>query len=284
MSLETVKQLHPTLIIVALNGARKTKKDHPFLPITPEEIAEEVDKCVTEGAAMVHLHARSKSGEHSLNIEDNFNVYHAVQEKIGDKAVIQLTTEAIGKYSPQEQMQLIDAIHPEAASFALMELIPDVSHETNASEFFYTIAKQGMLAQIILYSPQQLAYYLSLVERKILPDFNQHVLIVLGRYQPNQLSQPSDLDEYLPILPKLGAIRWAVCAFGKNELDCLSYAAKLGGDTRVGFENNLYNKQGLLAKDNREQVAALKNELLLRGHKLTTATEVRNWIKYLPKN
>ncbi|MZI93974.1 3-keto-5-aminohexanoate cleavage protein [Vibrio sp. CAIM 722] len=272
-----------TLIILAPNGARKMKKDHPSLPISANEIVEEVDKCVNAGAAMVHLHARTHLGEHSLCLEDNLTVYNAVKDRIGDRAIIQLTTEAVGKYAPSDQMKLIEEINPEAASFALMELIPDISCENSAGNFFHSIAKKGTLAQYILYSPEQMKYYLELIARNILPSFNHHILIVLGRYHPDQQSLPSDLDQFLQLITKLDSTRWAICAFGKNELDCLSYAAKLGGDTRVGFENNLFNTQGQLAADNCEQVTQLKNTLLKNGHSLITAKEVRTWVTHTPK-
>jgi 3-keto-5-aminohexanoate cleavage enzyme len=249
-----------TLIIVAPNGARKTKADHPNLPICPEEIANEVAACVEAGAGMVHLHARTAQGKHSLDILDNATVLKTVKDKLGDKVIIQLTTEAVGMYQPSQQMALIQSLKPEAASFALSELIPDPSYEKKASLFFHWAAENKILTQYIIYSPEQLAYYLDLRERKLLPSHHHHLLLVLGRYHAKQQSEPEDLTPFLPLIKQLD-VRWAVCAFGKKELDCLLAAAELGGDVRIGFENNMHTRSGELAINNAAQVKILANDL-----------------------
>ncbi|OUR65398.1 class III aminotransferase [Marinomonas sp. 42_23_T18] len=249
------------MVIVAPNGARKNKLDHPALPITPDEIAEDVAQCVAAGASMVHLHARTESGRHSLEVDDNRMVMAAVKERMGDDVVIQLTTEAVGIYQPEQQMHLIRTLKPEAASFALSELIPDPSHEAQASEFFHWVAQEGIIAQYIVYSAEQLAYYLDLRERRLLPANKHHLLLVLGRYHKVQESEPSDLKPFIHLIEQLDKIRWAVCAFGKKEQDCLVAAAELGGDLRIGFENNLFTHSGELAKNNAAQVAGMITRL-----------------------
>ena len=248
------------LIIVAPNGAYKSKSDHPNLPITPEEISNDVVACVNAGAGMVHLHARSEDGKHTLDIEQNYKVLSTVKKAIGDKAIIQLTTEAIGKFKPEQQMRLIRELMPEAASFALLELIPAPEFETEASVFFYWLAENNIMSQYIIYSPDQLAYYLDLRSRKLLPDMAHHILIVLGRYRKEQESHPEDISPFLPLIEQLD-VRWAMCAFGKREQDCLVMAAQLGGDVRIGFENNIYKPTGGLAFSNADQVKRLADQL-----------------------
>lgn len=252
---------NPCLVIVAPNGARKSKLDHPALPVSADEIADDVAQCVAAGASMVHLHARTSTGRHSLEVEDNRAVMTAVKEKVGNQVVIQLTTEAVGIYQPEQQMHLIRTLKPEAASFALSELIPDPSHEPQASEFFHWVANEGIIAQYIVYSDEQLAYYLDLRKRGLLPEHNHHLLLVLGRYHKQQESDPSDLKPFIHLIEQLDKIRWAVCAFGKKEQDCLLAAAELGGDIRIGFENNLFSNTGALALNNASQVAEMVTRL-----------------------
>ncbi|MBS99365.1 MAG: class III aminotransferase [Oceanospirillaceae bacterium] len=249
------------LIIVAPNGARRTKADHPALPITPAELADTVARCADAGAAMVHLHARTASGEHSLEVEDNRAVLEAVHQRLDDRVIIQLTTEAVGRYQPDQQMALIKALKPQAASFALRELIPSPDHEQSAADFFHWVAEQRILAQYILYSEQDLAYYLNLIERGLLPRNGHHLLFVLGRYTAGQQSSPDDLAPFLALIPRLNGVRWAVCAFGHSEQTCLLATARAGGDLRIGFENNLYSAGGVLAADNATQVSALMARL-----------------------
>ena len=245
-------------IIVAPNGARKTKQDHDQLPMTIEEMVVEAKACQTAGATMIHLHARDTQGRHSLEVDDNLEIYHAVKAAVGDSMIVQLMTEAVGMYLPQQQMALLKAVKPEAASFALRELIPDEQSEEQGFVFFDWVAVQGILSQIILYDQADIERYFSLRDRGVLPKHNQHALLVLGRYHEAQQSSPWDLRTlYLERFLEEN-VRCAVCAFGAREQDCLTHAMLLGLDVRVGFENNHLSSDGQLAKSNAEQVRRLK--------------------------
>ena len=262
-------------IIVAPNGAKKTQRDHPALPITPQEIVNDVIACRDAGAAMVHLHARDKQGHHSLAIDDNLETLSAVQSAVGNSIIIQLTTEAIGQYKPVEQMELIQETRPEAASFALKELIPDDSYLPIAEAFFHWVSENGIIAQYILYSEADLKRYVDLIQKGILPNKNHHLLFVLGRYHKQLQSVPTDLIPMLSEQVLMTKKPWATCAFGVNEQKCLVSAMLMGGDIRVGFENNHLTNQGLLAKSNAQQVLDIKNLTNLLNIKLHTAESYR---------
>ncbi|RDX38509.1 3-keto-5-aminohexanoate cleavage protein [Vibrio campbellii] len=265
-------------IIVAPNGARKTKQDHAQLPMNTEEMVAEAKACQTVGATMIHLHARDAQGRHSLELDDNLEIYHAVKAAVGDSMIVQLTTEAAGMYSPQQQMALVKAVKPEAASFALRELIPDEQSEEQGFVFFDWVAAQGILSQIILYDQADIERYFTLRERGVLPKQNQHALVVLGRYREAQQSSPWDLRAlYLERCIEEN-VRCAVCAFGAREQDCLTHAMLLGLDVRVGFENNHLSSDGQLAKNNAEQVQRLKEVSELLGVPLHDAESFRESI------
>ncbi|MFZ3515144.1 3-keto-5-aminohexanoate cleavage protein [Vibrio harveyi] len=245
-------------IIVAPNGAKKTKQDHAQLPMNTEEMVAEAKACQTAGSTMIHLHARDVQGRHSLEVDDNLEIYHAVKAAVGNSMIVQLTTEAVGMYSPQQQMALIKAVKPEAVSFALRELIPDEQSEEQGLIFFDWVADQGILSQIILYDQADIERYFSLREQGVLPKQNQHALVVLGRYHEAQQSSPWDLRALHLERFIEENVRCAVCAFGAREQDCLTHAMLLGLDVRVGFENNHLSSDGQLAKSNAEQVRRLK--------------------------
>lgn len=245
-------------IIVAPNGARKTKQDHAQLPMTIEEMVAEAKACQTAGATMIHLHARDAQGRHSLEVDDNLEIYHAVKAAVGNSLIVQLTTEAVGMYSPLQQIALIKAVKPEAASFALRELIPDKQSEEQGFVFFDWVAAQGILSQIILYDQADIERYFSFRERGVLPKHNQHALVVLGRYHEAQQSSPWDLRALHLERFIEENVRCAVCAFGAREQDCLTHAMLLGLDVRVGFENNHLSADGQPANCNAEQVQRLK--------------------------
>ncbi len=257
MAIDSVSLRDPVAIIVAPNGAIKTKQDHASLPMTTEELVLEALVCQSAGAAMIHLHARDGHGKHSLAVEDNLPIYHAVKDAVGDKMIVQLTTEAVGQYSPKQQIALIKAVKPEAASFALRELIPNDESEKQGHDFFHWVAEQNILSQMILYDEADIERYFHLRKSGVLPNHNQHALVVLGRYHEEQQSSPWDLRGLNLERFKQENIRCAVCAFGAKELDCLTSAMLLGLDVRVGFENNHLDVSGRLAESNAAQVQAL---------------------------
>ncbi|GAK23770.1 LOW QUALITY PROTEIN: hypothetical protein JCM19052_4413 [Vibrio sp. JCM 19052] len=264
-------------IIVAPNGARKTKQDHAQLPMSIAEMVAEAKVCQTAGATMIHLHARDAQGRHSLEVDDNLEIYHAVKAAVGDSMIVQLTTEAVGMYSPQQQMALIKAVKPEAASFALRELIPDEQSEEQG--FVFLIGSLlGILSQIILYDQADIERYFSHLERGVLPKHNQHALVVLGRYHEAQQSSPWDLRTLHLERFIEENVRCAVCAFGTREQDCLTHALLLGLDVRVGFENNHLSSDGQLAKSNAEQIQRLKDVSELLGVPLHDAESFRESI------
>lgn len=268
----------PVIITVAPNGAYKQKADHPALPISPAEVALAAEQAQQAGATVIHAHARDEQGRHSLDPDLNQRVWDAIRERTGDKIVVQLTTEAAGIFQPEQQMRMVRQVKPEAVSFALRELIPDAAAEQQAASFFYWVAEQQLIAQYILYSAQELSWYKKLRDSGVIPDQPHQLLFVLGRYQQQQQSSPQDLEPFLQ--SGCDDLDWMVCAFGKQENRCARHALELGGDVRVGFENNLLNSQGIQAENNAElvqQVTDLAREL---KRPLMTAAQFRQ--RFLP--
>ena len=71
------------MIAVAPNGARKTQKDHPQLPISPKEIAHTAAACQEAGACMLHLHVRDKKLVHSLDVDRYRKTIQAIRQEVG---------------------------------------------------------------------------------------------------------------------------------------------------------------------------------------------------------
>lgn len=271
----------PIAIAVAPNGARKTHADHPALPITPDELAACARQCVDAGAAMLHLHVRRPDGTHSLEPEDYRPAIAAVQRTVGNALVIQITTEAVGIYTPEQQMASVRALQPEAISAALRELAPDAAHEAEAARFFGELAAARTAIQYILYSADDVVRYRDLRARGVLPDTPHWVLFVLGRYSAGQRSDPSDLLPFLQAWAEGGDITanvpWAMCAFGPREAECALSAALLGGHARLGFENNMALPDGSTAPDNAALVTNLRRHLDALHRPVASAAELRSW-------
>lgn len=262
----------PVLITVAPNGARKSKAEHAALPLTPAEIAATARACRDAGAGMLHLHVRDGDGRHSLSPDYYRPAIEAVREAVGDGLLIQVTTEAVGLYTPQEQMAVVRSIRPDAASFAVRELVPE-GGEAAAGDFFRWVAQAGIRPQFILYDGADLARFLTLRDAGVIPVGRPHALFVLGRHAASGESDPGELRPFLEAWPM--AFPWSVCAFGRAERSVAELALQLGGHVRVGFENNLLTPEGEPLADNAEQVAAIADIAAQHGRRPATAEEAR---------
>jgi 3-keto-5-aminohexanoate cleavage enzyme len=247
------------MIMVAPNGARKTKADHPQIPITPEELAQEAVKCVSAGASALHMHVRDKNDGHVLDAARYLEVL-ASAKPVASGAILQITTEAVGIFSPDEQMQCVRDVAPESVSIALKELIPDARSESVAQKFLNELEDAGCSVQFICYDGDDVKRFLELRGRGIIPQRHPFLLFVLGRYSVGQRSQPSDLDPFVEAISGHD-VAWAMCAFGKQECACALHAARLGGHIRIGFENNVLLPDGTEAPDNASLIDATVNEL-----------------------
>ena len=101
---------------------------------------------------MLHLHVRDAAGAHTLDAAAYRSAIGAVRGAVGDKLIVQVTTEAVGRYSAAEQMALVRELCPEAVSIALRELIPDDAAEAAAAEFLAWTVGAGIGVQYILYA------------------------------------------------------------------------------------------------------------------------------------
>jgi uncharacterized protein (DUF849 family) len=265
----------PCVIMVAPNGARRGKNDHPTLPVTAEEVAGDADACRQAGASAMHFHVRDARGAHSLDVDTYRRWLDVLRDRIGDDGIaIQITSEAIGLYSPAEQMAMVRSLRPPAVSLALRELMPDGEDEGEVRAFLRWLVEAGISPQYILYTPDEVRRFHALRREGVIPQKVPFVIFVLGRYvEPGHVTRPADL---LPFLAGHDEVcPWSVCAFGRTETPALVAAAALGGHVRVGFENNLEHADGRVAASNAERVAAVAELVRGLGRPLATAADAR---------
>ncbi len=226
------------VVAVAPNGGRKTKADHPLLPTTPDKLARTAAECLEEGAAMVHLHVRDAEGVHVLDAEAYRAAIGRICETVGDRLVVQITSELMGRYSPAEQMAVVLETHPEAVSFALRELAPETKDEKALGDYLSRLKQMRIWPQIILYSAEEATRLAAMQREGLIPFDGLAVLYVLGRFSLLGRAAPSDLLPFLaPFAPRFAS--FSVCAFGRREAACVVAGALFGGHVRVGFENNV---------------------------------------------
>lgn len=243
-------------IMVAPNGARHSKADHPALPVTISETVETAKACFLAGAGGVHAHVRDRSGKHTLSIGLYRELLSEMARAVPD-VLVQITTESVGQYSPAEQRALVAAVRPRAVSVALREMLSE-GKTPNVRQFYSEAAEAGTSVQHILYDTADVAKLGALIDDGFLHAQPMQVLLVLGRYSGRKVAHACDLQEPLAMLDKLECQpNWAVCAFGPHETACLSAALAAGGKVRVGFENNFLNADGTVARDNAARVAEI---------------------------
>jgi len=247
-------------LAVAPNGARKTKDDHPALPLSADELAWTAAECLERGASMIHLHVRDAEGQPSLDPDVYRAAVARICEEVGDRLVLQITSESLGRHSPAEQRAAVIKTNPEAVSLALRELAPEAADEKDFAEFLIKLKQMRVWPQIILYTPGEAERLGTMVKQGLIPFDKLSVLYVLGRYSLTRTGLPRDLLPFLaPDMPRFQP--WSVCAFGRRETACVTAAALLGGHGRVGFENNLVLPDGARAASNADLVAAAAHAL-----------------------
>ncbi len=247
-------------IMVAPNGARRSKTDHPALPLTLEQILATACACHRAGADGLHLHIRDAQGKHTLDVQRYGETLCALAEAVPTMRV-QITTEAAGVFDTAAQYACLQRLAPAWASIAGREMARDAPL---AARIYACAAEQGTKVQHILYSIADLHQLRRWQQDGTVGVQPLEVLFVLGAYNPPRLGRAAHLTPLLTALPQ--EWRWSVCAFGAQEQACLLAAAAVAGATaadwlRVGFENNLQSPSGSPWRDNAQAVASLLSAL-----------------------
>jgi uncharacterized protein (DUF849 family) len=269
-------EARPVIIAVAPNGARRTRNDHSRLPVDIASIAVESSECARSGASLVHLHVRDRAGAHSLDAALYREAIEEIRRASKKSLLVQITTEAAGRYAPEEQMRVAREVDADSVSLALREVAPEAQIGPGQRRFFDWLAGSSVIPQYILYDTTDAERLLYLIDQGVISRERLSVLFVLGRYATAQVADPRSL---IAILPYTGAFEtWFVCAFGVAEARCVIGAAALGGHVRVGFENNLQRPDGALAESNAENVTRIARMLGELGQRPARVDECRQLI------
>ncbi len=243
--------------MVAPNGARKLKADHPAIPITIAETVKTAQSCYKAGATGLHLHVRDSHGGHSLDASLYREAINELALVVPDMH-IQITTEAVGIYTPAQQRQVVRDVKPTQVSISLAEMFSD-GNNADALELYRWCKGESITVQHILYGPDDLTSLSRLLDEGHFSSTDLTLLFVLGRYATRQQSSPEDLTPFTVWLTDNNVhADWALCAFGTQETACLKHGFEAGGKIRVGFENSVWNADGSIATDNIERVSELK--------------------------
>jgi len=262
----------PVLLAVAPNGARKLKTDHPHIPLRSEEIAVTAKDCLAAGASMIHLHVRDSDNRHSLSTELYQQAISGIKKSTDKGIFIQVTSEAVGIYSAQQQFEMIRTLKPVAVSIGIRE----IRHmdEQEISQHFNFMRDSAIYPQLILYNNHDLEMYHDWLDRGVIPGHSYPILLVVGK----KVAEGSFDNNILTpdFTKKLRASNWMICAFGENEYQAGKIAAKLGGHVRIGFENNCTLKDGTTANSNAELITQMATYLRSKEYTLASFDQAKN--------
>jgi len=262
----------PVIIMVAPNGARKTQADHPALPVSIDETVNEAVCCHAAGATVLHAHVRGKQNEHLLDV----GLYRELIAEMNQQApemLVQITTEAVGRYNIEQQVNCVQSLVPEMTSIALREITAGYAEPEFAQRFFTWATEAGVHIQHILFSADDLSHFVRYRQKGIIPESHCCVLFVLGRYAVDFQSTPADLTPFLQ--SNNSELDWFTCAFGLQEQACVMAGIENGGHARVGFENNLHLPGGELADSTASLVDSLTSAIRSSGRVVADSTQTR---------
>lgn len=281
------------IISCAITGSIHTPSMSPYLPITPDQIAQNAIDAASAGAAIVHIHARNpENGAPSPDL----SLYRQIIEKIRAKnedVMICITTGGGAGMTVEQRAAVVPAFKPELASmnagsinwglFPVKEKIkefkyswePQMLDMTKNFIFENTFAamekvcgimyENGTKPELEVYDTGHLYNIAWMIQAGIIktPITMQFVTGILGGIN----STPYDIMTLHTTAERLfgkGKYAWSVIGAGKAEYPAAVMALILGGHVRVGMEDNLYLGKGELAKNNAqlvEKMARIMSEL-----------------------
>lgn len=249
------------IITAALVGAEVTRQDNPHLPLTPEEIALAACNAVRAGASIIHLHVRDSAGEPTQDREVFRRTIALIKAKCD--AVIQVSTGGAVGMSALERVQPV-TLRPEMATLTTGSVNFGNSLFRNTQPEIELFAKNmqqyGVKPEIEVFDAGMVDNAKRLLERGLIrPPL--HFNLVLG-VNGGMAATPRNLLFLIESLP--AGSTWTVAGMGRHELNLAVLGIIMGGHVRVGFEDNVYYRKGILAKSNAqlvERVTGLAREL-----------------------
>ena len=281
-----------TLITCAVTGNLTKPEQTPHLPVTPEQIATECLAAAEAGAAAVHIHVRDpKTGRPSMEVD----LYRDVVDRIRQRnqgLIINLTTGPGGRYVPNvddpklyapgttlvpplERVKHVVELKPDVCSLDLntMNSGPDVVINTpaNVRKMAKAMNDAGVLPELEVFDSGDIHLARDLLAEGTLKGPGLFTIVMGVKY--GFASLPETVFYAKSILPA-GAM-WSAFGIGRFEYPMLAQTLLLGGNVRVGLEDNIYLSKGVLAKSNADLVAKARRIVEDLGGAVASVAETR---------
>ena len=290
------------IITAAVTGAVHVPSMTPYLPITPEQIVDDAVAAGEAGAAVVHIHARNpETGRPTSDLKLMAEIVSGIKKR--SEIVICITTGGQLGMTLEERIAPVSVFKPELAScnagsvnFVLAPAAEKIkqpiydweipflagtydlvfANTFKGLEYYVTTMNQhGTLPEFEVYDVgmiNNIAYFIKqgIVKK---PVYIQFVMGILGGI-------PATIDN-LTFLVKtakeqIGEFEWSCAAAGRRQMPLTTAAVAMGGNVRVGLEDNIFIKPGVLAKSSSEQVALIRSVADALGRDIASPAEARN--------
>ena len=290
------------IITCAVTGAIHTPSMSPYLPVTPEEIAEAAVGAAEAGAAVIHLHARDPQTGRPDQTPEAFARF-LPRIKQATNAVVNLTTGGAPFMTIDERIRPAATFKPEVASlnmgsmnfglFPMLKRFTEFKHDwepqvleasrdivfkntfKDIEHILATLSESGTRFEFECYDTSHLYNLAHFLDRGLVrtPLFVQTVFGILGGIG----SHPEDVLHMKRTADRLFGkdYKWSVLGAGRNQLPIAAQAAAMGGNVRVGLEDSLWAGKGRLAQSNAEQVRMVRQIIEGLGRAVATPDEAR---------
>ena len=264
--------MDPLIITVAAVGAELTREQQPGLPITPEEVARDAERCAAAGAAIYHLHVRDDSGAPTMDVDRFREVAEAIEERTD--LIVQFTSGGA-------------ASDPEEARIAPLSLRPEMATLTTGTvnfgdeifanpaglveRFYLRMRSLGIVPEFEIFEPGMIANAMALVERHG-DGHHLHFDFVLG--VPGALPAWPDALGFLSSHLPPGST-WSATGIGKSHLPVATETISMGGHVRTGFEDVRYMGPGELARTNGQLIERVAEMSRSAGRPVASPEEAR---------
>lgn len=244
--------MQPVMITAAMVGAEVSRAEQPNLPLTPQEIIAAAVECYEAGASIIHIHVRDAQG----NATQDGQLFREVVEGIRARCdvITQVSTGGAVWMSAEERLQSIDC-QPDMATLTTGTVnFGDGVFMNNrglVEHFARRLRESGIVPEIEIFDVGMLDEAMRLYKMGLITD-PLHFDFVMG--VPGGLgADPAHLMHMVRSLPH--ASTWSVAGIGRHQLTLATIAMAMGGNARVGFEDNIYYRKGQLALSNAQLVA-----------------------------
>ena len=272
--------MNPLVITAALVGAETTREQTPYLPISPEEIAQEAKRCRDAGASIVHLHVREPDGKPSQSAGLFRETIERIRVLAPDLICQTSTGGAVGMEVDEraQPLTLTGAGKPDMATLTTGTVNFGDEVFWNPRPLVREIARRmraaGIVPEIECFDAGMVDEAYALQKEGFL-DFPAHFDFVLG--VPGALAAKAAAIDFLRTQIPEGST-WTVAGVGRHQLPMAELAIERGGNVRVGLEDNIYVSKGVLAKGSYELVARVV-ELAQGKRRIAEPAEARKILR-----